>query len=384
MTCPPTTSGVTWNLDQPLAGLTDAHPRLLIDSGAWHDLPRRIETGPEIGRQWRDQLMQRAAELLEQPLLTRDIPDGKRLLHISRKALGRVELLGLAAALAIAVGALSAVGFFTDRVDAAMAARATTLLAADLVGNLDTALNYNSLAYDDGGGASAVNDWFDDAQVHRLRRDYEFHNLEVNLLGSACNIPLQSDCPCTLNMHWSAGVRYFRFDEDFQFATDDVDDTFTGTADELYHNINVENSLLGFQLGAGSEYNWGRLALMSDIKFGIYGNYMENHQSMVGGTGVYATIDNVASPYNGAAYNFNGSKTGVSFLGEVDLGLRYRVTSRWSMRAGWRAMAVTGVALSVHQFPDNFNFEDAIGAGDVERNGSMILHGGYVGAEYNY
>src|SRR5690606_1626872 len=41
-------------------------------------------------------------------------------------------------------------------------------LGADMVGNLDTALNYNSLAYDNGGGLSAVNDWYDDSMVHRL------------------------------------------------------------------------------------------------------------------------------------------------------------------------------------------------------------------------
>jgi len=43
------------------------------------------------------------------------------------------EMRVLAAALAIAVGALTAVGFFTDRVDAAMQQRATALLGADLV-----------------------------------------------------------------------------------------------------------------------------------------------------------------------------------------------------------------------------------------------------------
>lgn len=47
------------------------------------------------------------------------------------------EMRVLATALAIAVGALSAVGFFTDRVDRAMAARATSLLAADLVVEAD-------------------------------------------------------------------------------------------------------------------------------------------------------------------------------------------------------------------------------------------------------
>jgi putative ABC transport system permease protein len=47
------------------------------------------------------------------------------------------EMRVLAAALAVAVAALSAVGFFTDRVDRAMAERATALLGADLVVEAD-------------------------------------------------------------------------------------------------------------------------------------------------------------------------------------------------------------------------------------------------------
>ncbi len=43
------------------------------------------------------------------------------------------EMRVLAMALAVAVGALTAVGFFTDRVDRAMGQRATTLIGADLV-----------------------------------------------------------------------------------------------------------------------------------------------------------------------------------------------------------------------------------------------------------
>jgi len=267
-------------------------------------------------------------------------------------------------------------------------AQTVTVLGADMVGNLDTALNYNSVAYDNGGGASAVNDWYDDSQVHRLRRDYEFHNVELNLLGSACAIPLRGaygGCGSSLQMSWVAGVRFFKFDEDFQFATDDTNATFTGEVDELYHNIDVENNLVGLQLGARGEYFFNeRLSLFSGVKFGIYGNYMENHQSIVGGTGTYAFIDNAASPYDGLDYNFHGDKSRVSFLGELDLGLRYQATCNWSIRAGWRAMAVSGVALSINQFPGNMNFEDAVGASDVESNGDLILHGGYLGAEFNY
>jgi hypothetical protein len=267
-------------------------------------------------------------------------------------------------------------------------AQTVSVFGADQAGNLDTSLNYNSVAYDDGGGASAVNDWYDDAQVHRLRRDYEFHNVELNLLGSACAVPLQSaNCGCgnSLQMSWLAGIRFFKFDEDFQFASDDTNTTFTGEVDELYHNIDVQNNLIGFQLGANAEYaTSSRLSLTSGLKFGVYGNYMENHQSIVGGTGTFATIDNVVSPYDGLEYDFHGDKTRVSFLGEVDLGIRYQATRNWSIRSGYRALAVSGVALSINQFPGNFNFEDAAGAGDVETNGSLILHGGYLGAEYNY
>lgn len=50
------------------------------------------------------------------------------------------EMRVLAAALAVAVGALSAVGFFTDRVDGAMTRQASGLLAADLVIEADDPL----------------------------------------------------------------------------------------------------------------------------------------------------------------------------------------------------------------------------------------------------
>ncbi|SCY68418.1 ABC transporter permease [Thiohalorhabdus denitrificans] len=53
------------------------------------------------------------------------------------------EMRVLAAALVVAVGALSAVGFFTDRVDRALAQRATDLLGADLVVEADAPLGAN-------------------------------------------------------------------------------------------------------------------------------------------------------------------------------------------------------------------------------------------------
>ena len=117
-----------------------------------------------------------------------------------------------------------------------------------------------------------MNNWFQPAQVHRLTCDWEFHNIELNVLtilngynggcgvnGTGCGPRLGGhgcggcgDCCCRprMNVSWLAGFRYFRFDEDLIFASDDGDGVFNGGLDEMAYNVEVENNLIGFQLGA--------------------------------------------------------------------------------------------------------------------------------------
>jgi hypothetical protein len=52
------------------------------------------------------------------------------------------------------------------------------------------------------------------------------------------------------------------------------------------------------------------------------------------------------------------------------------------LRGGYRALAVTGIALPSAQIPNNF--EDVFGVAQIDSNGSMILHGAFLGVEYNY
>ncbi len=250
-------------------------------------------------------------------------------------------------------------------------------LGSNMTGNLDATFSFNSLEYNDGSGVSAVNDWFQGAQRQRLRRNFNFQNVEVNFLnyGNAINCD-------RLNVGFIAGFRYLKFNEDLNFASDDFDTNFTGDAREVYYSSTVDNQMYGFQLGADASYRLtNRFSLRSRTKFGLFNNNIQ-HTSFVGGSTGAAVVNVPTSPYNGQAFDINTTKNDVSFVGELDLGIDCRISHRWSASLGYRAVAYSGVALSTTQFPANF--DDLGGARRVESNGNLILHGGYGSLEFNY
>ena len=82
------------------------------------------------------------------------------------------------------------------------------------------------------------------------------------------------------------------------------------------------------------------------------------------------------------------SKDDVAFLGELRLGgaytLRHNSGGRpiWRLYGGYRAVALTGVALPTNQIPADFS--DVVGVANIKSNGSMILHGLQAGVELAY
>lgn len=280
-----------------------------------------------------------------------------------------------------------------------------SLFAADLVGNLGHTFTFNSLSFDDGlgGGVQAVDTWFQPAQAHRLSRDWEFHNLEVNLLtvrnaynggcgvsGVGCGPSLGGlrglgcwdPCRPRLNVAWLAGFRYFRFDEELQFASDNGDAVFDGGLDEMYYDVDVENNLYGFQLGAEAEYFLTRrLSVLANSKFGVYMNHIDQRQS-VASPGGNAFVNDPASPNFGAEYDINSDEDTLAFLGEFDLGGAFYLTDNLRLTGGYRLVAASGVARAREQMP--YNFDDILGATDPNDHDTMFLHGAYSGVEFNY
>jgi hypothetical protein len=239
-----------------------------------------------------------------------------------------------------------------------------------VTGDLNPILNFDQLDYN---GASADN-YTNDASVHRLRRSSEFHNAELNRLWG---VPTGCGTCSPWTVRTLAGFRYFRFEEGLEFAADPNDAMLTGEADELYYTIDAENNLYGLQLGGLVERRaWGRLGLTAGVKAGVFGNDA-SAQSRIGGAAGAATVNN--GPNNGRVWDITAEKQDVAFLGEVQAGLTYQIGARWKAIGQYRVLGVSGVAL-----PTNQIYPDLRGVQDVERlntNGSLLLHGVFVGAE---
>ena len=241
-------------------------------------------------------------------------------------------------------------------------------------GPLNAIDNFDQLDYN---GLSADN-YTNGAEVHRLRRRSELHNAEFNHLwhlsrGRGCS-------------PWSfralAGFRYFRFVDDLEFASDPNEAVIDGDVDELYYTIDTRNNLYGLQVGGLAERRCcrhSRWSLTCGAKVGAFINEASAH-SFIGGAAGVATVNN--GPNNGQPWDIYAEKTDFAMMAELQAGLAYRICNCWRLRADYRVIGITGVAL-----PTNQIYPDLRGLQDVQflaTNGDLILHGAFVGFDYGY
>ena len=69
---------------------------------------------------------------------------------------------------------------------------------------------------------------------------------------------------------------------------------------------------------------------------------------------------------------------GVGFVGDINYSLVRRLNDRWSLRAGYNLIWLSGVALAPNQF--DFSFTTTSGTQLVD-GGSVFLHGANLGLE---
>lgn len=277
----------------------------------------------------------------------------------------------------------------------------TTVLGSDMAVGLDSILHFDGISYDPGTGPALVGGaFYFDAEVHRLQREYQLHNIELNLLGHNYVVGCRAGKGCvagkgcasgkvcgpvtrgnSLTLGWTAGVRFLRFDETFLYSTDPNEVVFDDDAEEVHYGIDVENNLIGFQIGGRADYCFSDcFTLFAGSKVGLYGNHI-SHRSAIFGTNGAARVSDVVSPYFDQEVAFDTTKDDVSILGELNLGLNWRFHPCWNVGIGYRAVGVSGVALTTNQVPVDF-----IGALDslqsVDSNANLILHGGFLNVEY--
>ena len=198
---------------------------------------------------------------------------------------------------------------------------------------------------------------------------------------------------CRFSINGLAGVRYLKMDEFFRnavfFTRDDGSggvatgepNRYRGSMPEddnvLFHDVEVDNELLGFQLGSSMNWLVGcRWALFCDTNFGIYGNQIDAYQRVFSPGG-----GRVRFVETGEDAAIRSSKEDVAFLGEARCGVGYQITPRCRLTSAYRVIAITGVALAPGQISTPAN-EDVWR--HIDSNDSIVIHGFQGGVEFKY
>ncbi|MFO0790678.1 MAG: BBP7 family outer membrane beta-barrel protein [Pirellulales bacterium] len=246
----------------------------------------------------------------------------------------------------------------------------------------------------------------------RLYTNFKAQNLELNLMRFPCDVCTSScnsgcgydACGCgagacggcdsgcggsDLSMYGSCGVRYFRIDDDFGYDTEfayydgtswdhTMPDWSTFDDEKIGYDINVDNNLIGPQLGWTTNYCVGcKWNFFLNSTFGIFDNHVNVRQRVwTGGDGT------IRYTSTGDDMNFKESKDRIAFLGELRVGGSYDFTCHWRAVAAYRAIAATGIATTDGQLPSNFSDQNAVH--EINADSSMIIHGVQVGAECRY
>jgi hypothetical protein len=222
-------------------------------------------------------------------------------------------------------------------------------------------------------------DWFDGAGEHRLWRWDEIQSFELNLArGQWCYGP---DSPWDLG--FALGIRYFRFQESWKFGSrmDECSWDEQGGAYAAYLRDLITNNLIGPQLSFEVGYSMNQcLRFYMAPKVGIYNNNITNNFQAYLGNG---QISRPVSPYQSiGSYPVDSSVNSISFLTQFDVGLDWRWAQRWSGRIGYRVVTVSGIGLADAQVP--FYIVDVPAIAEIDRNGDLIMHGGFISLAYNF
>lgn len=243
-----------------------------------------------------------------------------------------------------------------------------------------TPLDFSDVVWDNPALPGLPEDLFDSAREHRIWRRDEVHSVELNLIRHRMEYVACGPFRCD----WSVGARFFRFQEDFRFGS--LDSTAPVGAEfgdfpefEGYLDDKIVNNMVGAQMGCNLGYYCNGWRIFASPRVGIYNNHITHRFNAYRGDGeLFAPAASTGYP----PYPVSSSKDIVSFLAEIDLGLEWQFTPRWSATVGYRLTMATGVGLADHQIPPYV--VDTPELADIDWNGYLLLHGGFVGVTYRF
>lgn len=190
--------------------------------------------------------------------------------------------------------------------------------------------------------------------------------------------PLERPCVGTCQLALMHGFRWFQVRDDFRFAA--MNDP-TETYEDQFYDSRTRNDLFGYQVGGRFNYcATCRLNLGIGARFGVYGNSVEVHER-IGDADMPARYQS-ADPDARVHVRQTNRGTRLATLGEIDLGGGLRLTDAWTVRGGYRVLGVSGIATTVGVLRHEM-FSPHLSARHAA-NESMILHGAYIGTDFNW
>ncbi|MCH7498028.1 MAG: BBP7 family outer membrane beta-barrel protein, partial [Candidatus Marinimicrobia bacterium] len=246
----------------------------------------------------------------------------------------------------------------------------SVLIDVNVNGALNAILNFDQLSINVGGVPTVVGDWVDNADAHRLRRDFDIHNVEFNVWNyTGCSAV---GCRSRITYNWGFGGRYFRVDEKLQFSAKEngTGIVFDDSTNQINYDVDVDNNLIGAQIiGNGQYFLNNCLSFSVGTKVGVYANVI-NHRSRIYNIDGTAFVNN--GPNNGAEFDVTSNKTDVALMAELNVGFNYQFNQRWNAYSGYRALGITSLATATGQIP-----RDLRGVQDVQiidSNDGVLLH----------
>lgn len=220
--------------------------------------------------------------------------------------------------------------------------------------------------------------YFDGAIEHGVVRSTDFQNLELNLYRNR----LIGDCCSPFDVSVLGGVRWLRIDDSFEFSSLAWGGSYNGDGThDAYIRDDIRNNLIGVQVGADARYSLGcGWHLFAVPKMGIYNNHITNEFDIYRGDGIRAC----PTPESGVAgrYPVCSNVNGVSFLGQVDVGVDWQINCHLSAFLGYRVIGMTGIGLSGEQIPTYVVDIPEIAC--IDHTSSMVLHGGFAGVKVQW
>lgn len=222
-----------------------------------------------------------------------------------------------------------------------------------------------------GGTGNLHSPFFDFGQSPVVGVDFnDFASIDITSQMQNFEINLRQRCGLRsgpLETSWIYGLRYMKIDEGFTYFTHSNVPAPNGSANLL--SIGTQNDLYGLQLGGLATY---QISQRGWFELDVKGAFCQN-SSQQNTTYAQVSGQTIQFPVRTSDHEHRPA-----FIGDLSLTLNHLVTKNFSVRCGYRALWVDGVALA----PENFTRNLAViknGPAVVNHNGVLAYHGPQVG-----